>query len=222
MQLLALCTSDIIWWQFIIVSEIQGCVCFFKSSAVIWKQLSCQGQKNISSVKQYKKTHNEKFGKWRERVRLISRLGWLHGFGYLQAHLNVAGSSPSVRTPLHSPATASPSRCALGKTQGGWVLRPGPLLLDPASGFLLITQISNRCVEAEHFIFIPQCVFFKWQMFFKAKKKKNISLYSSPLKHTAKGMNTCLQRGISFCHLNKELSQWSQNRKPFVTIWDPY
>ena len=36
---------------------------FFLSSAVIWKQLSCQGQKNIGSVKQYKKTHNEKFGK---------------------------------------------------------------------------------------------------------------------------------------------------------------
>ena len=105
MQLLALCTSDIIWWQFIIVSEIQGCVCFFKSSAVIWKQLSCQGQKNISSVKQYKKTHNEKFGKWRERVRLISRLGWLHGFGYLQAHLNLAGSSLSAPpfTPLPPP-----------------------------------------------------------------------------------------------------------------------
>lgn len=106
MQILALCTSDIIWWQFIIVSEIQGCVCFlffFLSSAVIWKQLSCQGQKNISSVKQYKKTHNEKFGKWRERVRLILRLGWLHGFGYLQAHLNLAGSPhpPPPSLPCH-------------------------------------------------------------------------------------------------------------------------
>lgn len=57
------------------------------------------------------------------------------------------------------------------------MLRLGPLLLDPASGFLLITQISNRCVEAEHLIFIPQCVFFKWQMFFKAKKEKKMYHY---------------------------------------------
>ena len=82
------------------------CVCFF-NSAVIWKQLSCQVQKNFSSVKQYKKTHNEKFWKLRERVRLISRLWWLHGCGYLWVFLNLAWQFLS---PL-------PSRCALWKTQ---------------------------------------------------------------------------------------------------------
>lgn len=106
--------DDIIWWQFIIVSEIQSCVCiFFFNSVVIWKQLCCQGQKNFSSDKQYKKTHNEKFGKWCERVRLISRLWWLHGFGYLWAHLNLAWWL------FPPPPPPSPSRCALWKTQGG-------------------------------------------------------------------------------------------------------
>lgn len=83
-------------------------------------------------------------------MRLISRLGRLHRFGYLWAHFSLAGRL------LHSP-----SGRAVWEVQGGagaqaWALPPGP-----ASGFLLITQISNRCGEAEHLIFVPQCVFFK-------------------------------------------------------------
>lgn len=45
-------------------------------------------------------------------------------------------------------------RC--GKPREGRGLRLWPSLLDPASGFLLITQISNRCAEAVALIFIPQ------------------------------------------------------------------
>lgn len=91
--------------------------------------------------------------------------------------LPASPSQPGWQSPPASPLTPLPPPrlpdVLWGKPREGWVLRLGPLLLDPASGFLLITQISNRCVEAEHLIFIPQCVFFKWQMFFKAKKKKN-------------------------------------------------
>ena len=90
--------------------------------------------------------------------------------------LPASPSQPGWQSPPASPLTPLPPPrlpdVLWGKPREGWVLRPGPLLLDPASGFLLITQISNRCVEAEHLIFIPQCVFFKWQIFFKAKKKK--------------------------------------------------
>lgn len=164
--------DDIIWWQFIIVSEIQSCVCIFFlfNSVVIWKQLCCQGQKNFRSAKQYKKTHNEKFGKWCERVRLISRLWWLDGFGYLWAHLNLAWQL-SLHPHSH-PLRLPDVLCE--KPREGQLLSLWPFLLDPAHGFLLITQTRNRCVEAKHLIFIPKCVFFKWQMFFQAKKKKNI------------------------------------------------
>lgn len=47
------------------------------------------------------------------------------------------------------------------KRRAGRALGRGLFLLDPASGSLLIIQIRNRCVEAEHLILIPQCVFFK-------------------------------------------------------------
>ena len=123
-------------------------VYFLLNSLVIWKQLCCQGQKNFSSDKQYKKTHTEKFGKWWERVRLISRLRWHHGSGYLRARLALA------RWLLPAPP---PSRCALWKPREGRALSLQPFLLDPARGFLLITQISNRCAEAKHLIFIPKC-----------------------------------------------------------------
>lgn len=159
-----------------------GLCIFFSNSVVIWKQLSCQVQKKFSSVKQYKKTHNEKFGKWHERVQLISRLWWLHGCGYLWVLLNLAWQFLS---PL-------PSRCALWKLREGWV--QGPFLLAPASGFLLITQIRNRCAETEHLIFIPQCVFFKWQMFFKAKRKYHYIIFL--LQHSAKGGGVCVSKEV--------------------------
>lgn len=41
--------------------------------------------------------------------------------------------------------------------EGPWAY--AQLLLDPASGFLLIVQIRNRCAKAEHLLFTPQCVF---------------------------------------------------------------
>ena len=171
-------------------------VYFLLNSPVIWKQLCCQGQKNFSADKQYKKTHTEKFGKWWERVRLISRLWWHHGSGYLRARLALA------RWLLPAPP---PSRCALWKPREGRALSLQPFLLDPARGFLLITQISNRCAEAKHLIFIPKCFFFKWQMFFKAKKEK-LLLYSFLLQRTAT-RGTCLQRASSSCCLNNGLSR---------------
>lgn len=66
MQLLAPCTCAMILSDdnlSLSVGYKAVYVLSFLNSAVIWKQLSCQGQKNFSSVKQCKKTHNEKFGK---------------------------------------------------------------------------------------------------------------------------------------------------------------
>lgn len=173
---------------------------FLKNSLVIWKQLCCQGQKNFSSDKQYKKTHTEIFGKWCERVRLISRLWWHHGFGYLQACLTLAWwLLPAPRLP----------DVLCGKPREGRVLGLQPFLLGPARGFLLITQISNRCAEAKHLIFIPKCFFFKWQMFFKAKKEKYY--------YTVFSCNT-QQHGI---HVFKSqlILLFEQGAKPMVSEW---
>lgn len=97
-----------------------------------------------------------------------------------------------------------------GKPREGRVLSLRPFLLDPARGFLLITQTRNRCAEAKHLIFIPKCVFFKWQMFFQAKKKK-ILLYSFLLQHTAK--RGCMSSKRPFIPL------FEQGAKPMVSEW---
>lgn len=66
MQLLALCTCEMILSDDNLSLSVRYravYVFFFFYSVAIWKQLCCQGQKNFSSDKQYKKTYNEKFGK---------------------------------------------------------------------------------------------------------------------------------------------------------------
>lgn len=193
MQLLALCTCEMILSDDNLSLSVRyraACVCVcFLNSPVIWKQLCCQDQKNFSSDKQCKKTHNEKFEKWCESVQLISGLWWLHGLGYLWAHLNLAWWFTPPRLP------DVPCR----KPRGGWVLWLGPFLLDLASEFLLITQISNSCAEAEHLVFIPKCVFFKWQMFFKARKKKYYYIVF-PCSTQQKGI-----------HILKEVLIWTRN-----------
>lgn len=66
MQLLALCTCEMILSDdnsSLSVRYRAVYVFFFSNSAVIWKQLSYQGQKTFSSIKQHKKTLNEKCGR---------------------------------------------------------------------------------------------------------------------------------------------------------------
>lgn len=132
--------------------------------------------------------------------------------------LPVSPSEPGIVVP---PPPLPPNPLLLpdvlcGKPREGRLLSLGPFLLDPAPGFLLITQIRNRCAEAKHLIFIPKCVFFKWQMFFQAKKKKYYYIVFSC--NTQQNGDACLQRGRSSRCLNKELNQWSQSGKPFVTV----
>lgn len=185
MQLLALCTCEMILSDDNLSLSVRYRAVygfFIFNSAVIWKQLCCQGQKNFSSDKQCKKTHNEKFGNvtWKE-------CNESQGF---DDFMDLVTCEPITAWHEGSFPPLLPN-VLCGKPREGRALRLGPVLLGPASGFLLITQISNRCAEAEPLVFIPKCVFFKWQMFFKARKKKKscVLLYNfPPATHSKRGM----------------------------------